>query len=177
MGELSLEKIRSHPAFSTVIPTLEASYKGDVEVGSARDGPVSISYEIHGNGPVKTVWIMGLNGPKIAWHRQTKHFGHDNGDKYSVLILDNRGVGHSHKPVRRYSTTGMAHDLLEVLDHVGWTEERSLHVVGLSMGGMIAQELVSLHPTALNHYAKFFTGPPNSRAHSHPNTSVYLRSS
>ena len=42
----------------------------------------------------------------------------------------------------RYSTSEMAKDVLEVLDHIGWTSLRELHVAGISMGGMIAQELV-----------------------------------
>lgn len=40
----------------------------------------------------------------------------------------------------------MARDLVEVFDHVGWTAPRQLHVCGLSMGGMIAQELGCLIP-------------------------------
>jgi pimeloyl-ACP methyl ester carboxylesterase len=63
-----------------------------------------------------------------------------------VLILDNRGMGGSSKPLMRYSTSEMARDLLEVLDHVGWTAPRSVHVCGISMGGMIAQELACLAP-------------------------------
>ena len=60
------------------------------------------------------------------------------------------GMGGSEKPIMRYSTSEMAKDLIELLDHLGWTEERQLHVSGVSMGGMIAQELV-FHTLPLNH--------------------------
>jgi pimeloyl-ACP methyl ester carboxylesterase len=51
-------------------------------------------------------------------------------------------MGKSDKPVMRYSTSEMAKDVLEILGHLGWTAERELHVSGVSMGGMIAQEIV-----------------------------------
>lgn len=85
---------------------------------------------------------MGLGALKVQWQRQTKDFGHTEADKYTCLILDNRGMGESDKPRIRYSTSEMAKDTLEVIDHVGWTKNRQLHVIGISMGGMIAQELV-----------------------------------
>jgi len=50
-------------------------------------------------------------------------------------------MGESDKPITRYSTSGMARDTFEMLDHVGWTGERSVHVVGISMGGCISQEM------------------------------------
>jgi len=78
-----------------------------------------------------------------AWQRQTKDFAHNKGDQYSSLVTDNRGIGDSDKPTSRYSTSAMAQDLVEVLDHIGWTGKRELHVIGISMGGMIAQEIVS----------------------------------
>jgi pimeloyl-ACP methyl ester carboxylesterase len=86
---------------------------------------------------------MGLGGKKVAWQRQTKDFGHLEGSKYSCLILDNRGIGESDKPLMRYSSSEMARDVKEVVDHAGWTSPRELHVIGISMGGMIAQELVN----------------------------------
>lgn len=60
------------------------------------------------------------------------HFGHIHGEQYSVLLLDNRGMGRSDKPYMRYSTSDMAADVLEVLDHLSWTADRQLHVCGLS---------------------------------------------
>lgn len=102
---------------------------------------------------------MGLGSFKSAWQRQTLHFGHDHGDTYSVLTLDNRGMGDSDVPLMRYSTSEMARDAVEVLQHVGWlpadalsptSPTRSLHVIGISMGGMIAQELACLVPRHLS---------------------------
>lgn len=87
---------------------------------------------------------MGLAALKTAWQRQTKFFGHDQASKYSCLVFDNRGMGESSKPLSRYSTSEMAKDTLEMLDHLKWTANRELHIIGVSMGGMIAQELVSL---------------------------------
>lgn len=89
-------------------------------------------------------FIMGLGGFIRTWSRQTKDFGHTEAEKYTTLVFDNRGMGESGKPLLRYTTSEMARDLVELLDHVGWTEDRSVHVVGISMGGMIAQELVCL---------------------------------
>jgi pimeloyl-ACP methyl ester carboxylesterase len=51
-------------------------------------------------------------------------------------------MGDSDTPLMRYSTSEMAKDIIELVDHLGWTAERELHIIGVSMGGMIAQELV-----------------------------------
>lgn len=86
---------------------------------------------------------MGLGAFKWYWQRQTIDFGHDQASKYSCLIFDNRGMGESDKPVMRYSTSEMAKDTFELLDYIGWIGERSVHLIGISMGGMIIQEMVS----------------------------------
>jgi pimeloyl-ACP methyl ester carboxylesterase len=58
---------------------------------------------------------------------------------YSLLVFDNRGCGYSGYPTGRYTTSGMAEDIIVLLDHLGWTTLRQIHVVGVSLGGMIAQ--------------------------------------
>ena len=83
-----------------------------------------------------------------SWQRQTKDFGHSQNTnsyqspKYQNLVYDIRGMGKSDKPLFKYSTSEMAKDAIELVDMMGWTSERQLHVIGVSMGGMIAQELV-----------------------------------
>jgi surfactin synthase thioesterase subunit len=67
---------------------------------------------------------------------------------YNIII----GMGESDKPIMRYSTSEMAKDVLEILEHIGWTSERQLHILGVSMGGMIAQELVGITSTSI-HYS------------------------
>jgi pimeloyl-ACP methyl ester carboxylesterase len=95
---------------------------------------------------------MGLGALKTAWQRQILHFAHSNpsqSSKYASLIFDNRGMGSSAKPFLRYSTSEMAHDTIDLLNALSWTQPRQLHIIGVSMGGMIAQELALLIPTRI----------------------------
>ena len=115
---------------------------------------------------------MGLAGLKTSWQRQTRYFGHDRGDTYSVLIVDNRGIGGSDKPLVRYSTSEMARDVVEVLDHVGWTRDRELNVVGISLGGMIAQEVACAVPRRLQSLALLCTSAHIQSGKSLPQTLV-----
>lgn len=99
-------------------------------------------YEEHGSGE-PLVLIMGLGGDLQAWARQvpalSKHF--------RVITFDNRGAGRTSAPDKPYSIAGMAEDTLALMDHLGL--ERA-HILGLSMGGMIAQELALAHPERVN---------------------------
>ncbi|KAJ6547128.1 alpha/beta-hydrolase [Mycena capillaripes] len=107
----------------------------------------SLYYEIHGpegDGKEKLMFIMGLNSSCFAWLAQVQHFGPMS--DYSMLVFDNRGVGHSGSPRGPYTTSGMAEDAIVLLDHLSWTGQRDLHVVGVSLGGMIAQELATRIP-------------------------------
>ena len=59
--------------------------------------------------------------------------------KHQVLVFDNRGAGNSGTPRGPYTTSAMAEDVIALLDFLGWTERRGIHIVGISLGGMIAQ--------------------------------------
>ncbi|KAG5989714.1 hypothetical protein E4U54_004259 [Claviceps lovelessii] len=142
----SCEETMHHPAYESALWDLEPHSCGEVSVAEGRGGPLDLYWEIHGEGATKIVLIMGLGGCYTAWQPQTLYFGHTHGDKYSVLVFDNRGVGRSGAPVGRYTTSEMARDVVELLDHVGWTSLRQVNVVGISLGGMIAQELACLMP-------------------------------
>ncbi|KIY66558.1 alpha/beta-hydrolase [Cylindrobasidium torrendii FP15055 ss-10] len=100
----------------------------------------SLYYEIHGNGPEKIVFVMGLNSSSFAWHAQLPYFA--SSGKYTALVFDNRGCGYSGVPKGPFKTSTMAADVIALLDYIGWTEPRGIHIVGVSLGGMIAQELV-----------------------------------
>ncbi|KAJ7065051.1 alpha/beta-hydrolase [Mycena amicta] len=102
----------------------------------------SLYYEQHGSGDKHVLLISGLNTNSFAWEFQVRALA----EKYSVLVFDNRGVGYSGYPAGRYTTSGMAQDIVALLDHIGWKSPREIHVVGASLGGMIAQELAWLIP-------------------------------
>jgi pimeloyl-ACP methyl ester carboxylesterase len=83
--------------------------------------------------------IMGFGGDHLAWAFQVPAFS----ASYRVISFDNRGAGRSSVPDAPYTTRLMAADAVGLLDALGI--ERA-HVLGVSMGGMIAQEVALNHP-------------------------------
>ncbi|KAA8642921.1 hypothetical protein EYZ11_009659 [Aspergillus tanneri] len=165
MPPLTAAEILAHPAYQAVGYNLSSTSSGTCLVArNRRGGPFNLYYEIHGTGPVKLVWIMGLNASHKDWRRQTRYFGHQHGSKYSCLVFDNRGIGHSDKNISFYSTSEMAHDAVELVNSLGWIDltsppTRSIHVIGASMGGMIAQEVGMLIPDRLASLSLCCTAP------------------
>ena len=105
----------------------------------ASDG-VTIHYDVFGRreGP-PVLMIQGLGTDSRGWALQRLAFGR----KFRCYTLDNRGTGRSDRPAGPYSLDQMALDALAVLDAEG--VERA-HVMGASMGGVIAQVIGVLHP-------------------------------
>eukprot|EP00842_Homolaphlyctis_polyrhiza_P000769 jgi/Hompol1/1693/HPOL_002747-RA len=114
------------------------------------DEPINISYNIYGSGPQHIVFLCGLGALGSFWDKSAAYFS--SFPEYSVCLFDNRGIGGSSMPPGRY----------RLLDHLGW---KRVHVVGLSLGGMIAQELALLlgdrviSLTLESTYAKFLGVP------------------
>ena len=100
---------------------------------------VRLHYERHGEAGEPLLLVMGLGSPLELWEFQTPVFARS----HRVCVYDNRGVGRSDKPAGPYDVRTLARDAVAVLDACGFARA---HVVGLSMGGMIAQELAIRHP-------------------------------
>jgi len=101
---------------------------------------VSIHYEVWGRRAATPVlMIQGLGADSRGWALQRMAFGR----RHRCYALDNRGVGQSDRPPGPYSLDRMAGDAIAVLDQEGI---ESAHVMGASMGGVIAQILAVLHP-------------------------------
>ena len=104
----------------------------------ARLNGINISYQVEGLGE-PLVMIMGFTASRVGWMPQRLFFRR----YYRVVTFDNRGAGKSDKPPGPYSTRMMADDTVRLMDLLGIEKA---HVMGLSMGGMIAQELAINHP-------------------------------
>lgn len=111
---------------------------------------VSLYYEIHGDGP-NLAMIEGTGYDLWMWYRQIPAFR----EHFRVLVYDNRGVGRSDAPPGPYSHRENAADLAGLLDHLGWDRT---HVLGVSMGGFIAQEFALAHAGRLNRLVLVATG-------------------
>lgn len=99
---------------------------------------ITLYYEIHGSGfPV--VFISGLGAGTWAWEPQVPFFSR----KYQMISFDNRGAGRSSAPPGPYSIEQMALDSVRLMHSL---DIDKTFVVGLSMGGMIAQELALILP-------------------------------
>ena len=103
---------------------------------------ISINYQIDGEGAGKgtIVLINGLADDLLSWGFQTPALVEAG---YRVLSFDNRGIGKSDRPAGPYSSKQMAADAKALVDHLGIT---GFHLMGVSMGGMIAEEYAIAYP-------------------------------
>lgn len=112
-----------------------------------RSGDVDVAYEVHGTGP-PVVLVQGLGGVGRSWVLVTRGLVERG---RTVVTIDNRGVGGTYMPRgAEWSVADMATDVLAVADEC---DLDTFHLAGLSMGGMISQEILVTHPERLRSVA------------------------
>ena len=111
-------------------------------MGLIKINGMNMYYEMKGSG-YPFVLIQGLGMDKIGWKWQQDEFS----KYYKVVVFDNRGVGRSDKPKGLYTTQQMAEDAKLLMDRL---DIDKAHIMGLSMGGMIAQHLAINYPQKVN---------------------------
>ena len=84
---------------------------------------------------------------------------------FDLVAYDQRGLGRSDKPDVPYSMADYADDAAGLMDHLGWV---SAKVVGVSFGGMVAQELALRHPAKVERLALACTSPGGAGGASFP---------
>lgn len=103
-----------------------------------RVNQVELYYEIHGEGP-PLLCLSGFTADHLSWttvlERFKKHF--------QVILIDNRGIGSSEVPEYPYTIEMMAADTLALMDAL---DLEKVHLMGHSMGGMIAMSIVMDNP-------------------------------
>jgi pimeloyl-ACP methyl ester carboxylesterase len=144
-------------------------------------GSPRIAFDSTPAGPNKprVLLIMGFGMRGDVWKPQIEGLEHD----HEVAWFDNRGIGESDPATGRFRMRDLAKDALSVADALGWDR---FHVVGVSLGGMIAQEvaleagarllsltLIATHPggplgvaphaKGLKHWSKSVFGPQSGR--------------
>ena len=84
--------------------------------------------------------IQGMSATHLTWGRP---FMDEMEGSFDCIVFDNRGMGLSGEAEMPFTIADMAADTVALLDAL---ELETAHVVGISMGGMIAQELALAHP-------------------------------
>jgi 3-oxoadipate enol-lactonase len=125
--------------------------------GTVQTNGQELYYEVHGEGPA-LVLVMGIGYDSSLWTlAQVPALS----TLFRVVIVDNRDAGRSAKASHPYSIADMADDLAGLLDALGI---QRTHLLGLSMGGMIALEFALRHADRLDRLVLAGTGAAPARS-------------
>jgi 3-oxoadipate enol-lactonase len=127
---------------------------------------VKIAWERHGSGP-PLLLIHGLGYARWGWEPVVDGLARS----FDVLLFDNCGIGGSDAPPGPYTVAELAADAAQVLDEAG--VERA-HVLGTSLGGMVAQELALERPERVDRLVLACTTPGGAEAFPMPEQTVGL---
>ena len=135
----------------------------------ARSGALRIAYELRGTLHRRRPWlvmIQGMGFDRLGWQPVLGTLGRH----FRLVLVDNRGFGSSSQ-AGSFSVADMANDVVAVLDAAGI---RRAHVIGASLGGMVAQELAITHPERVDGLILACTAPGWPFAYPMPAASVRM---
>lgn len=115
----------------------------------AKVGDINLCYNARGDGQ-PLILIIGFASTQTSFFGLARLLA----KHYRVVTFDNRGIGGSDKPAGPYSISMMAGDTIGLMDHLGIEKA---HIIGGSMGGMIAQEMAIDHPQRVDKLILFST--------------------
>jgi len=104
----------------------------------AKVNGINIAYDVSGKGE-PLVLIMGLGGTRQSWVFQKQAFG----KHFKVITFDSRGIGKSDKPDEPFNIKTLADDAVGLMTHL---DIEKAHVLGVSHGGRVAQEVAINYP-------------------------------
>jgi 3-oxoadipate enol-lactonase len=136
----------------------------------ARHGELRITYELRGTMHWRRPWlvlIQGLGFDRFGWKPVLPELQ----QHFRLVLVDNRGSGPSDLPSGSFGVAEMAGDVIAVLDDAG---VRRAHIMGVSLGGMMAQELAVDHPERVDALVLVSTTPGWPFAYPMPAVSVGL---
>ena len=129
--------------------------------GTVKANGQELYYETHGEGPA-VLLVMGIGYDSSLWTlAQVPALS----TEFTVVVVDNRDAGRSSKAISPYNIADMADDLAGLLDAL---QIPRTHLLGLSMGGMIAQEFALRHGDRLDRLVLTGTGAAPARSASDP---------
>jgi pimeloyl-ACP methyl ester carboxylesterase len=127
---------------------------------------VNVAWERHGEGP-PLLLIHGLGYARWGWEPVVEPLARS----FDAILFDNRGIGASDAPPGPYTAAEFAADALQVLDEA---EVERAHVLGTSLGGMVAQELALAAPERVDRLVLASTTPGGARAFPLPARTIEL---
>lgn len=133
---------------------------------STAAGAVRIAWEARGTG-APVLLIHGLGYGRWGWEPVVGPLAED----FRVVTFDNRGIGESDVPPGPYTVEELAADAASVLDAA---EVERAHVVGTSLGGMVAQEVAISFPERVGRLVLACTTPGGAASHPMPQRTIDL---
>jgi pimeloyl-ACP methyl ester carboxylesterase len=121
-----------------------SSFINSISAKKVKVGDIDVSYKMFGRGQ-PLLLIPGYSMTMDMWDPIVLDKLSSN---HTIIIFDNRGIGNTSAGIKTPSIQQFANDAVGLIDALGI--KKPVDILGLSMGGFIAQELALLHPEKVN---------------------------